>query len=576
MQPPAPRAEPPPPLPAERSQPRLERPAAPPPAPEEKRSLFRRVVGSPRNEPRSDYANLPLRPSTAADLPKTAEAGPLVRPPAGRWDRAEEPPRAGELPSRFAPPRAAAQMRPEPAPEPPVDQVEPEDDYPEPPPLADEDGPFEDEFTLDDLDAAAFGPDDELPPFPEDELASLKRRRSGRALAVIGGMLAIVVIGGAAVFMFRSDTAVSSPPPIITADAGPTKVAPDEPVADAADSQGKLIYDRVDDNAGGDETTLVTTGEDPVADIPPDEADSADNPISRVIIPGGPGIDRPIAEAETADGEVVITDAGDAAATEAEPPSIGPRKVRTVVVRPDGTIVSSEATAVDESGEAIAAEGAAEVPMPPAEDEVAVADTARTEMDAVLEGADVAVNTDPLGEATLPADEAPATAVIGTAPAEEAIPDPPAEEAATLPDLPTSTPPAAERVQPVQPVQPRAAAPAPARQGTIVATPGSPDGPIDLTPGTRPAAGAAPASGGGGIQVQVSAQRSEAAALSAYRGLQQRYPGILGSYQARIVRADLGEKGVYYRVRIGPFAGGDAERLCEDLKAAGGECILAR
>ena len=42
------------------------------------------------------------------------------------------------------------------------------------------------------------------------------------------------------------------------------------------------------------------------------------------------------------------------------------------------------------------------------------------------------------------------------------------------------------------------------------------------------------------------------------------------------MRADLGEKGIYYRVRVGPFNDGDAARLCGDLKAAGGDCILAR
>ena len=108
-------------------------------------------------------------------------------------------------------------------------------------------GPFEDEFTLDDLDAAAYGPDDEFPPFPEEELASLKRRRSGRVFAVVAGMLAIVAIGGAAVFLYRSDAGTGSPPPIIAANSGPTKVPPDEPAAAETDPQGKLIYDRVDE-----------------------------------------------------------------------------------------------------------------------------------------------------------------------------------------------------------------------------------------------------------------------------------------------------------------------------------------
>ncbi|MBN9021037.1 MAG: SPOR domain-containing protein, partial [Rhizobiales bacterium] len=80
----------------------------------------------------------------------------------------------------------------------------------------------------------------------------------------------------------------------------------------------------------------------------------------------------------------------------------------------------------------------------------------------------------------------------------------------------------------------------------------------------------------GGVLVQVAAQRSEEAASSSYRDLQRRFPSILGAFQPQIVRVDLGEKGVYYRVRVGPFAGNDATRLCNDLKAAGGDCLLAR
>jgi cell division septation protein DedD len=50
---------------------------------------------------------------------------------------------------------------------------------------------------------------------------------------------------------------------------------------------------------------------------------------------------------------------------------------------------------------------------------------------------------------------------------------------------------------------------------------------------------------------------------------------VLGSRQANIRRADLGDKGVYYRAQIGPFATSDqANAFCGDLKAAGGQCIV--
>ena len=75
--------------------------------------------------------------------------------------------------------------------------------------------------------------------------------------------------------------------------------------------------------------------------------------------------------------------------------------------------------------------------------------------------------------------------------------------------------------------------------------------------------------------VQVSSQRSEDAARATFRDLQTRYPGILGGYNANIQRADLGDRGIYFRVRVGPFASADAQSLCSALKNAGGDCILA-
>ena len=82
---------------------------------------------------------------------------------------------------------------------------------------------------------------------------------------------------------------------------------------------------------------------------------------------------------------------------------------------------------------------------------------------------------------------------------------------------------------------------------------------------------------GGAYVVQVSAQKTEDEARASYQALQQKYPSVLGSRQANIRRADLGDKGVYYRAQIGPFATSDqANAFCGDLKAAGGQCIVQK
>jgi len=87
----------------------------------------------------------------------------------------------------------------------------------------------------------------------------------------------------------------------------------------------------------------------------------------------------------------------------------------------------------------------------------------------------------------------------------------------------------------------------------------------------------AAAPSGGGYLVQVSSQRNEADAQASFRALQGKFPAVLGSHSPVIKRADLGEKGVYYRAMVGPFGTSDeASQFCGSLKSAGGQCVIQR
>jgi hypothetical protein len=80
-----------------------------------------------------------------------------------------------------------------------------------------------------------------------------------------------------------------------------------------------------------------------------------------------------------------------------------------------------------------------------------------------------------------------------------------------------------------------------------------------------------------GSYVQLSSQRSEPEAQASFRSLQSKFPNLLGSRQAVIRRADLGEKGIYFRAMVGPFASVDeASGFCGNLKSAGGQCVVQR
>ena len=94
---------------------------------------------------------------------------------------------------------------------------------------------------------------------------------------------------------------------------------------------------------------------------------------------------------------------------------------------------------------------------------------------------------------------------------------------------------------------------------------------------TAPAPAPPVTAGSGGYLVQVSSQRNEADAQASYRALQTKFPAVLGSRSPVIKRADLGEKGVYYRAMVGPFGSPDeASQFCGSLKTAGGQCVVQR
>ena len=86
-------------------------------------------------------------------------------------------------------------------------------------------------------------------------------------------------------------------------------------------------------------------------------------------------------------------------------------------------------------------------------------------------------------------------------------------------------------------------------------------------------AGAAAATSGTHL-VQVGAFGSEAEARGYFDRLSERFPALVGAKQPDIQRADLGSRGVFYRLRIGPFASSSAANShCSQLKAGGQDCL---
>lgn len=81
--------------------------------------------------------------------------------------------------------------------------------------------------------------------------------------------------------------------------------------------------------------------------------------------------------------------------------------------------------------------------------------------------------------------------------------------------------------------------------------------------------------GGGNYQIQLMALRSEAAARSEWKRIEARHPNLYEGAGLDIQRADLGAKGVWYRLRLGAFETRDtAKSFCADVKATGKDCIV--
>jgi hypothetical protein len=76
--------------------------------------------------------------------------------------------------------------------------------------------------------------------------------------------------------------------------------------------------------------------------------------------------------------------------------------------------------------------------------------------------------------------------------------------------------------------------------------------------------------------VQLSSERGEAAAHAKAELLETKYLKAFAGNKPFIRRADLGERGVYYRVQIGPFTIAEANKICADLKRSGADCVVHR
>jgi hypothetical protein len=229
-----------------------------------------------------------------------------------------------------------------------------------------------------------------------------------------------------------------------------------------------------------------------------------------------------------------LNDQSPAASAASESDANGTRKVQTLVVGRDGSIAPPPAI---EPARVAAAQPAAAVSVPGM---------------TIVDG----FGGRPPAAALAPPQPQPAPAAVQT-PARPVVVTPPAAAAPPAPSRPVVT----AKAEP-EAVAPKAAAPK-------VAVP------------KKPAAttAAAPSSGGANGYVAVLAsvpasQKSSMDALKQFADMQQKYGAALANKTPEVREANLGDKGTYHRLLVGPPGSREqAGQLCTQLKSQGyGSC----
>ena len=326
--------------------------------------------------------------------------------------------------------------------------------------------------------------------------AAPERPRARRSLMITGAVIALGLAGIGASFALKGHVGGTREVATINAVPGPTKVQPATQDGVDVPNQDATILDK---SPRPNAVALSNHQEQPV-DL---------SRLPKVLSVGN----APLTGAALSDQQAATAAVNP---TPAQPSSIAsliePRKIKTVSVRPDGTILSNDS-----------------------------ATTAR-----------------PSPAANVPAANAPAAKPAVT-------PKSTARVVTTPKPTVAATPPAADAGAPMQL---SAAKPKPAAKPTRVAAaqPAAED--------DQEAAPAA-ASTNGGFAVQLAAPGSPGDAKDAISKLSSKYASELGGRRPSMVKATVGSRDVY-RVRVVNLSREDATALCEKLKAGGGSCFVAK
>lgn len=373
--------------------------------------------------------------------------------------------------------------------------------------------------------------------------------------ARVAAFAAIVAFAGfGAVMLWRSGDvkgiAGDGTPRVIMADKSPIKEVPDQPGGKQVPNQDKAVYDRV---AGKSpevvkQGSLIANAEEPVNVAAKTLGDEGAMPADGQA----PGVSDASATND-ADARLPATPSQPGADAQKSNESVAPRKVKTMIVLPNGTLVARETNAPAD---------AAAQQKPTAADAAMTAPASTAKVEASQPAATIA-----------PANGTPANGVPAAQGMQQAATDKANAPKPVTAPIPTARP--AE--QPVNVVgtvtqrgnvvgQQTAAAEKPAAQQAPATKPAA-------QPAATPAASNAPA---GAYVIQIASLPSEAEAQKSYANLSAKFSSVIGGKSPDIKPAEIPGKGTYYRLRIVAGSKDEAIALCSRYKAAGGSCLVSR
>lgn len=393
----------------------------------------------------------------------------------------------------------------------------------------------------------------------EDEVETPRERRrreriegdsgSGimRRLAGLGVALALLVVAGAGLFWVLGTNQHQGPAPVLTADATPVKEPPPPVTPTPSEETRSQVMAQIDGAAQ----------------------------------PANPGQEQLVSRDQSAG-----TDVASVASDNTEG-GLANRKVRTVTVRPDGTIVSGEdsvagaqALPVDRPNvpavPGAAADATVAAPPPaPAAGQSADTQVAAANPDAVpstpieLASDQVPGLSDNTSLTDAPA--APTAAPVAT---DAPVPMPRLTGRPTAPTTEVASA-GAEAISPANAVvDPNGSNQAIDLMGNPAAA--EPAQPAPQQASVQPPVATGVSSTNAGAYVQVSSQRSMADATASMNYILNRYSTLLEGTTPEIIKVDLGNKGTYYRVRVPTATVDEAGKICAQLKANGGDCFVTK